>query len=1186
MSAPQTIFTIGRYEAKLISRSWGFRIFSGLTLAALTLIMVTLTIPAYSGFYFSRALSGAFPLIVIKLLNVFQGIMAIIIGTDFLKRDRKQDTTEVIYAHPFANGEYILGKFAGIFGIFAVLDILILAIAAVIHIFFSRSLFAGSAYLLYIALLSLPTLAFMIGLTIFIGSLIRSQAAVYLLTLSYVFISLIVVGPSGHFILDGFGFHTPVLYSDFIGLGNLPDLILLRGAYLFLGLGLALGSTLLMKRLKQSSGQNRIFGFAAIFCAALAFVLGAVYLRGKAADEDFRAALKAESREPAGAPAMTLESCNIRLRHEGKRIAATADLALVNNQNVPLKTTTLSLNPGLLVSACRGDAGALTYKRRHHLLTVEAGAAIEPGGRIRLSVSYAGTIDERYCYLDIDDAIRDEALRIWFVTIPKRYAVVSPEFVHLTPECGWYPRPGLPESLLFPSRTKRDFTRYTLTVTVPAALTAVSQGTPTASDAGGERQFVFQPETPLPQLSLTVGRYDQKSVTVDGVRYGLYLLAGHDRFTSNFKDISGDLPQLIKQIKDGYEIQLGLNYPYKQFSLVETPIQVTSLSRPWTMAQEQVQPQIVFLPEMGVFCANANFLTGVRIPGQSAPAGARRAGAGRGGADVSPKDIQRQMFNLFVQSNLIATQSALALLGGLQRAPLGLRIDSNFDAGFNIYPNFLTYASHFDIAEWPLFGYSMETYLRERVVLQAGGLMRIGLGNNTVQEEINKFLLDHSLSDALRPSGRVTWPEASILQEKGKALLILIRAKLGTADFDERLLGFLKDHRFQSISRKAVEDFFARMGRLDLDKTIASWYLGKGLPGFVFDDVESYRVLEGEKTKFQIKFQVANPTDVEGVIKINLALRGGGARGGMGGGMGLGALASAQETRTVLLPPQTVKEVGIVLDQASAMTTIDTSMSRNLPGVFTLPFSNQQPRPGIKAFDGESARPYVQAPPGADGEYTVDNVDAGFMLPEKGRENWLRNMVRGLFVPNADEGDSVALATLRNPPDYWEPIISQNFYGRFVRSAYVKKSGQGASKVVWTVNLSAAGTYNIYFYHEGMGAGMGRGGNVVSMMAGRGFAPQAGGQPSGGQRGGGMAAGGQASGRGMAGPQMQPGKKHFLIHHDGKVEEVVVDLKDMPIGWTLIGSYPLAAGENRIELTDKNEERFVLADAVKWVQQR
>ncbi|MEE8376899.1 MAG: hypothetical protein V3R45_00880, partial [Candidatus Aminicenantaceae bacterium] len=63
-----------------------------------------------------------------------------------------------------------------------------------------------------------------------------------------------------------------------------------------------------------------------------------------------------------------------------------------------------------------------------------------------------------------------------------------------------------------------------------------------------------------------------------------------------------------------------------------------------------------------------------------------------------------------------------------------------------------------------------------------------------------------------------------------------------------------------------------------------------------------------------------------------------------------------------------------------------------------------------------------------------------------------------------------------------------------------------------------------------------------------------------------------------------PGKKFFLISHQYGVEEVEIDLEDAEAGWNLIGSFQLDAGPNKIELTDKNDAGYVLADAVKWVK--
>ena len=62
------------------------------------------------------------------------------------------------------------------------------------------------------------------------------------------------------------------------------------------------------------------------------------------------------------------------------------------------------------------------------------------------------------------------------------------------------------------------------------------------------------------------------------------------------------------------------------------------------------------------------------------------------------------------------------------------------------------------------------------------------------------------------------------------------------------------------------------------------------------------------------------------------------------------------------------------------------------------------------------------------------------------------------------------------------------------------------------------------------------------------------------------------------------GTKYFSISVGNGIEEVEIDLSNTELGWNLIGTFPLDAGPNTIELSDKNEAGYVVADAVKWVK--
>ena len=314
----------------LLVRAWTFRIFTFLAFAAATLVTVAVALPRDTTFFFNRALSGAFPLPAVKLFNVFLGLISVFLATEFLKRDRRHDTAQVAFTNSFSNGTYILGKFLGIFSLIFILNVLVLCVTGIIHAFFSRAPFALPPYGLYLLLVSLPTAVFMVGFSVFLGSIVRSQAVVYLLALVYAFFVLVVAGPKAFFVFDSFAYATPVMLSDFIGFGNLADLLLLRGAYAALGLALILASTLFMKRLRQASFLNKAAAVLALGLAAAAAVLFTAYVREKTDAQAFRAGLIARSAEAAARPAATLTQCDIRLEARGGTLAAEADLTLVN----------------------------------------------------------------------------------------------------------------------------------------------------------------------------------------------------------------------------------------------------------------------------------------------------------------------------------------------------------------------------------------------------------------------------------------------------------------------------------------------------------------------------------------------------------------------------------------------------------------------------------------------------------------------------------------------------------------------------------------------------------------------------------------------------------------------------------------------------------------------------------------
>lgn len=1146
------LYFIGRiafYEARLLFRSWGFRIFSGLGLIFLALISIVFASPSLSTPYFLSSLSGSLPLNSLKLFNVFQGIIVAFMATEFFKRDRRHDSAQVVFARSFSNVEYFLGKAGGVFFVFVLLNFAVLAVTSVIHFFFSNTPFALQPYLLYTVLICLPSLIFMIGLSFFLSSLLQSQVVVFILLLAYSFLALVFLGTPIFGLFDSYAFYLPLMYSDFIGLGDIHSTLLIRLSYLFLGLGLIFVSPLMFKRLRQSALSNILTGSLSIACLVLALILGLNYTNGKYADRNFRQQIRDSSQEFLETKTATVRSYDIQFEHTGETISATARLEMANESPSPLDSILLTLNPGLRVESITQVGGALTYRQDDHLLHVTPTKPINSEETITLSISYSGKIDERYCFLDIKNKRFESRYRLWIYDIPKHYALVTSDFVHLTPESGWYPISGLPPGATYPAAAAPSFSKYALSVKTPKGQTAISQGKPQIESQDKYDRYTFKPEVLLPKISLTIGTYQHQEIDVDNVTYSLFARSGHDYFTPLLSEIGEQLPELIKQSKDAYEVMLGLDYPYTRLSLVEVPIHIYSYQRLWTVAHETVQPQLAFLPEMGTICSMAEF----RTPPQQAQQQAQRMG---NRPDASPAQIQRGLLNRFIRNNLMAPQAGARNM--MRRNSLGLRFQADIEPQFELFPNFMSFTTQVFSRQWPVLNYAFESYMRERVAPPMGMFRQGGRGLSQ-EEEINQDLKNLSLAVMLEDPDLEAPVIHGALQAKGRTLLTQLEAKYGAEDFDKKIIDLLNRQQYQIISEQDLTDFLTSLGDINLSEIVDPWYNGTQIPGFIVGEVESYDLIEGEKTRTQIKFLIANPTSVDGIIKISLRYR------TMRRDMAMRGQGQDDYSHALSIPAQTTIQVGVVTDQPPAVMTVDTFVSQNIPASITVPFMGQRAVREEDPFEGEMSKSYDRSDFFPEDEYIVDNEDPGFEIQSSAQQNWLSRTLQNLFGVKEDTAGFGGM-NIFNPPVFWTQSTNQDYYGQLVRSAYVKKSGEGEDRVIYNVELKETGEYDIYFYN-GSSGGMQRG-----MMEMR-------------QQ---MQRTAQSRESNQQGPMRRffrgPGKKFFVISYQYGQEEVEIDLEDAEPGWTLIGSFTLDAGPNKIELTDKNEAGYVVADAVKWVK--
>ena len=1118
MNMIYNIWIVAKFETKTLLRSWFFRIFSLLAiviLAFLGLGMYTNLAPVPWSF---RGIPSSIPYTYILFLNLAQAVIAVFLSSDFLKRDKKLDTTEIVYTKSVSNLQYVAGKTAGILFTFLVLNVAVLIVAAVYNIFFAHSGLSPISYILYPLLISLPTILFILGFAFLLMVLVRNQAVTFILLLGYIAATLFYLSSKFYRLFDYLSFNVPLMYSGIIGFGNVRQLLVHRGIYLCLGISFILITSVMLKRLPQSKLSTRLSilfsGVFLIFALLLSFVHVTTISKG----EKTRKQIVNLNNSLEEIPAVRITECRLDVVHRGNKISSDAFLKIINRSSQPASEYIFNLNPGLKIEEISRNGKEIDFKRNLHLIFITPGVPLGPSTTDSLLIKYSGVIDENACYPDIDPEVIREDYRMAFMNIKKRYSFIKPDYLLLTPETHWYPGsdPGFSDNR--PASRIVDFVLFDLDVKTRPDLVAISQGMPARKEEG---QFTFDSETPMPGLSLVIGRYEKRSAVSDSISYNLYTIKGNDYFSEYFDSIKDTIPELIREEKENYENSLELSCPYSRISLVEVPIQFYSYNRFWTLGYETVQPEMVLLPEKGVNIRGGDF---------RGMAWRRKRRNKRRNETTADIENQVDMFKNFVSLTLTGDLS----LSTLRRGPESQEIS------YSIFPFYYNFINHIESEEWPALNIALESYLSETLESPPSSFLRFVTGISD-EEKANLELSESNLEEILKnPEKRdIT---RFVISLKGKFLFNLLANKIG----EEKLKKYIKDittrNRFRNISGSEFVAGLSKEFGIDIKPYIEDWYTSKDIPGFVLSDITTYKFIHNERTRFQVKFRITNRKPADGMVKITLKKRERqqqGRRFGPGRRRDSEAELTAVE-RNIFVKQNQTKETGIVLNYEPRTMTVNTMISSNLPSLYNKTFQEFELKKNVKPFDGERVVENPDTLPEA-GTIIVDNEDAGFSVEGKKQRSLLKKMLPNLL--GGDDDEKYSGLRFWEKSNTWKATINANYYGTIIRSAHFTSSGDGTLKASWQTEITENGHYDIYCHVS----------KVHSPWRRR-------------------------------KKKQKEGSYHYFIYHDDGVEEATVDLNAATEGWHFLGSYYFSKGDAKIELSNETEEKFVIADAVKWVK--
>ncbi len=321
-------------------------------------------------------------------------------------------------------------------------------------------------------------------------------------------------------------------------------------------------------------------------------------------------------------------------------------------------------------------------------------------------------------------------------------------------------------------------------------------------------------------------------------------------------------------------------------------------------------------------------------------------------------------------------------------------------------------------------------------------------------------------------------------------------------------------------------DTLGEMSRTDLYSYLKEWEQLTPLPFYSIGEPELTKVVnKGGEEFFVLKVLVSNNSDYDGIIQMNV----------LQNGWWYQPMEDPRARKKVEIAAHTSKEFVSVWEEQIRDVEINTMVSGNLPYMIRQSIGNvkQERNKIVKDTIYTLPESSLEMP----GEVIVDNEDSTlFVLSTPA--------VVGLLPKWMDKVEDTSFKysgiSWWRAPLQWTATTNAKYYGKYIRSAYVIKSGDGSQTATWKIPVPEAGQYELY-YHV--------------------FKDDE-----------------------LRWNDRLQGEYHFRVAYDSEMEDAYINLRKANEGWEQLGTYYFSADTVRVVLTDECKLRSVTADAVKIVK--
>lgn len=1045
------MMAVARLEFRHTRRLLRYWIF--LTVAYVMAIGVYLLLSVLHGLYSSLSASVGMisPRYLVAGIGVYY-LTGFVFGITFLgfdvrARDVREGIAEVLDSRPLTNLELVCGRFITLFlSAWVPLVVLVLVLQGLGWLLPRSGASIGStmephSLFLFVVSMGVPAIAVSIALVFLVTLLVRNRLVAALISLTLILgadkaVSSLTLAQAQW--IDILGRTQIQSASDILPVLSAPGgwtqrVGMLALALAFLGFAVAVHPRL------DGGRRTRPTSFAAVLMVAGLLGIGfSVFRLSGSVDqiENWRKAHESRGTEAV----VNIESITGSVDIEpGERLNADLSIALSAPADRTLDHVLFTLNPGFSILEVKENDRALKFGYANGLLDIVLDRPLSPGERLSLKLRYGGHPDVLFGYLD--SSIRSEALAIGdsgIVVLGNQRGVFDRRYVALMPGIRWLPAAGVDVRRDDPGKRGTDYFKLALDVQIPASWLVAGPGRREPVAATNNRaRFRFAPGPKVPEVALIASEFRSVATQIGGVRFEVLLHPSHAR---NLEALAGARQEIEQWVAERLDIatRAGLTYPFDAFTIVEVPNSLRSYSGGWQLDTTLAPPAMMLLRETSFPTARFDVDLFARL-------GKRDVKAEGGAASVNLNRLVTFFSNDVSGGNIFS---------GAARSFFAHRTSAVGEGAIPI--NFvLQELSTLLVADRPeYFSAHALTSLSQFMSEATKGLRE---EKPLAEVLIGKYakrpaVWDAALKDSLARMEPWKDPSRSVdlLTLKGNGMAQAIYDMLGPQKVGALLADLLDRYAGSTFT---LADFVAAGRRVDADlgSLFEDWVGGTGLPGFVTQDAELYRLPDGPgmASRYQMLVRLSNAEPVTGFARVEWMMKADGPRTRSG---------------PIRIPGRTTVEFGTVLSAPPFAAFVHPYLSLNRDDFLAARFSAAD----ISSRDAEALEGLREVPPDIRSGTRVvsDDLDAGFaIVAEGGAKPVAQREEKG----EADFDQGLPVATGKPVPRSWSRRSNENAWGRYRHTFAYTGAGDGTRRAVMPAQLPAPGIWALEIYMPYLG---------------------------------------------------------------------------------------------------------------------